>query len=235
MKQKNLRNNSLFHGGRRWRCSSSCSPFTSSAAPFKQRVDLTAEKAFTLSPGTKADPGQTGFAGDHSLLLHAGRHGHAPCCAKPTPSTSRICWANTSRPAKGKIVIEKYDPKPDSDAEDSARLERRGGAADLAPLAAIKFTSAWWSACWTRKVAIPWLAPDRERLLEYDISRAIARVDQSDAAAAGRDERAAHFRRGPINPMMMQQQSAPARTVGLPQRNEKGFHPSRGADDRHQD
>ena len=26
------------------------------------------------------------------------------------------------------------------------------------------------------KVAVPWLAPDRERQLEYDISRAIARV-----------------------------------------------------------
>jgi ABC-type uncharacterized transport system involved in gliding motility auxiliary subunit len=27
-----------------------------------------------------------------------------------------------------------------------------------------------------QKVAIPWLPPERERLLEYDISRAIARV-----------------------------------------------------------
>jgi ABC-type uncharacterized transport system involved in gliding motility auxiliary subunit len=46
------------------------------------------------------------------------------------------------------------------------------------------------------KVAVPWLPPDRERLLEYDISRAIARVINPTPPVIGRDERAAGFRLG---------------------------------------
>ena len=87
---------------------------------FKTRVDLTAEKAYTLSAGTRHILGQTRFPGHPPLLLQPGRH--ARPSSSLTPRKSRTCSANTSRPAKGKIILEKYDPKPDSDAEDSARL-----------------------------------------------------------------------------------------------------------------
>ena len=60
-----------------------------------------------------------------------------------------------------------------------------------------------------QKQAIPFLAPDRERLLEYDISRAIARVmtvgktdRRSDefAAGHGRDESDDAMQRGQNGP-----------------------------------
>ncbi len=43
------------------------------AGAFKERVDLTKEKAFTLSQGTKRHPRQAGHAGQNPLLLHARR------------------------------------------------------------------------------------------------------------------------------------------------------------------
>jgi ABC-type uncharacterized transport system involved in gliding motility auxiliary subunit len=75
----------------------------------------------------------------------------------------------------GKIVIEKLDPKPDSDAEDSARLDGVAGQG-TSPFGGDKVYLGLAVSMLDEKVAVPWLPPDRERLLEYDISRAIARV-----------------------------------------------------------
>ena len=41
------------------------------------RVDMTQEKAYTLSAGTRAVLQETGYAGENPLLLHAKRNGHA--------------------------------------------------------------------------------------------------------------------------------------------------------------
>ena len=52
-----------------------------------------------------------------------------------------------------------------------------------------------------QKESIPWLAPDRERLLEYDISRAIARVINPTPAVIGVMSALPIFGEAP-NPMM---------------------------------
>ena len=74
--------------------------------------------------------------------------------------------------AHGNIVIQKFDPEPDSDAEDSARLD--GIEAETLPTGD-KFYLGLAVSLLDAKQTVA-LSPDRQRLLEYDISRAISRV-----------------------------------------------------------
>ena len=84
----------------------------------------------------------------------------------------------------GKIVIKKFDPEPDSDAEDSARLDGVEGQATSA-FGGDKVYLGLAISMLDQKETIPWLAPEREKLLEYDISRAIARVINPTPAVVG--------------------------------------------------
>src|SRR3954469_8090546 len=89
-----------------------------------QRVDLTKEKAYTLSKGTRDILGkldtpvkiryycsQSDTASPYSVLL------------KSYAKKVEDLLAEYKQAAHGKLIIEKYDPQPDSDAEDSARLD----------------------------------------------------------------------------------------------------------------
>ena len=167
------------------------------AAQAKQRIDLTAEKAYTLSPGTRAilakldTPVQIRFY-----------------CTRDT-KTMPVTLANYAqrvedllgeykRAARGKIEIQRLDPAPDSDAEDSARLD----GVEARPLGGGERAYLGLSVSMLdQKQAIPLLTPDRERLLEYDISRAIARVMVPKKPVVG--VMSALPVMGDMNPMMM--------------------------------
>src|SRR6185436_19362987 len=76
----------------------------------------------------------------------------------------------------------KHDPQPDSDAEDAARLDGvegetlRNGDRFYMGLAVVMVDE---------KQTIPFLDPNKEKLLEYDISRAISRVITPEKAVVG--------------------------------------------------
>jgi ABC-type uncharacterized transport system involved in gliding motility auxiliary subunit len=109
--------------------------------------------------------------------------------------------------SRGKIKIVKLDPKPDSDAEDSARLDGvEGQTVNLSD----KVYLGLAVSCLDAKTAIPFLSPGRESLLEYDVSRAISSVANPKKAVIG--VMSALPVLGRNNPMMMQrrqQGSAP--------------------------
>jgi ABC-type uncharacterized transport system involved in gliding motility auxiliary subunit len=76
--------------------------------------------------------------------------------------------------ARGKIEIKKFDPKPDTEAEDSANLDgvqgqMAGGALGLGDKIYLGLAIHQLDS----KEVIPFLAPDREKL-SIDLSRAIA-------------------------------------------------------------
>jgi ABC-type uncharacterized transport system involved in gliding motility auxiliary subunit len=75
--------------------------------------------------------------------------------------------------AKGKIEIKKFNPEPDSDAEDSANLD---GIQGQPTPTGDKIYLGLAISMLDSKVAIPFLSDEREKLLEYDLSRAITRV-----------------------------------------------------------
>ena len=167
------------------------------AGAAKSRVDLTDEKLYTLSKGTKEilkkldGPVEIRFygtEGEKEMPLHLKAYGQRV----------EDLLAEYKQYGKGNIEIRKLNPKPDSDAEDSARLD--GIEPQMLPSGehlylglAINYLDA--------KAALPFLSPDREKLLEYDISRAITRVVSPQRPVVGFMTALPMFG-NPMNPMM---------------------------------
>lgn len=176
------------------------------------RADLTQEKAYTLSAGTKAvlkkldTPVKVRFY----------------CTQSETATPETVYLKDYARKVEdllheyqqvaGKnLVIEKYDPQPDSDAEDSARLD---GLEPQQLSAGDNFYLGLAVSIADTRVAIPFLAPNRERQLEYDLTRAITQVLSPEKPVVGVMSGLPVFG-GAMNPMMMQmgQQPEPGWTL----------------------
>src|SRR5436190_635111 len=149
----------------------------------KTRVDLTKEKAYTLSPGTKAILGKL----DTQVKIRF----YCTQSESSTPDTVYLkayakrvedLLTEYKQASHGKLVIEKYDPQPDSDAEDSARLD---GYEGQTLRNGDRFYMGLAISLLDEKQAIPFLDPNRERLLEYDLSRAISRVVTPEKPVVG--------------------------------------------------
>ena len=167
----------------------------------RQRVDLTKEQAYTLSAGTRAilnkldTPVKIRFynsqktdASPETVFL------------KSYARKVEDLLIEYKQAGRGKVILEKYDPEPDSDAEDSARLDGVEGA----PLQnGDKYYLGLAVSMLDSKQAIPFLQPTRERLLEYDLSRAITRVVTPDKPVVGVMSSMPVFGM-PSNPMMAQ-------------------------------
>ena len=139
----------------------------------KSRVDLTKEKLYTLSNGTKAILKKL----DTPVEIRLYRTQSAkdmPVFLGTYADRVEDLLSEYKKVAGGNIEIKKFDPEPDSDAEDSANLDGVEGQA--LQMGGDKVYLGLAISCLDAKVAIPFLAPDREKLLEYDISRAISRV-----------------------------------------------------------
>jgi len=138
----------------------------------KQRVDLTEERAYTLSPGTRKILEKIDTPIQVRFYCTRGEN-EMPVALKTYAQRIEDLLGEYRQASKGQIEIQKLDPVPDSDAEDSARLDGIEGQMRLGgePLyLGVSVTML------DHKEALPFLSPDRERLLEYDLSRAISRV-----------------------------------------------------------
>src|SRR5436190_14221881 len=165
----------------------------------KTRVDLTKEKAYTLSPGTKAIL--------RKLDTPVKVRFYCTQAENSTPDTVYLkgyakrvedLLAEYKQAGHGKLIIEKYDPQPDSDAEDSARLD---GIEGQTLRNGDRFYMGLAISLLDEKQAIPFLDPNRERLLEYDLSRAISRVITPEKPVVGIMSSLPVFGM-PSNPMM---------------------------------
>jgi len=81
-----------------------------------------------------------------------------------------------------KLIIERYNPKPDSEEEDAAQLD---GIEAQQLFSGEQFYLGLSVSQLDRKQAIAALNPGRERLLEYDLARAIARVGIAERLTLG--------------------------------------------------
>ncbi|MGO8701821.1 MAG: Gldg family protein [Limisphaerales bacterium] len=167
----------------------------------KDRVDLTADKAFTLSPGTKKILGKLDSRVTIRFYCTQGDTAMPPALRTYAQHIEDLL-AEYQQAGRGKIIVQKLDPKPDSDAEDSARLDGVEGQA-TSPFGGDKIYMGLVVSMLDEKVAIPWLPPNRERLLEYDLSRAIARVVNPTPPIIGLMSELPVFGSMP-NPMMRQ-------------------------------
>jgi ABC-type uncharacterized transport system involved in gliding motility auxiliary subunit len=176
------------------------------------RLDLTQEKAYTLSDGTRAVLKKL----DTPVKIRF-------YCTRSETATPETVYLKTysrevedllqeyQQVAGKNLVIEKLDPQPDSDAEDSARLDGLEGQ----PLPGEdRFYLGLSISLADQNVALPFLDPSRERQLEYDITRAIARVFTPEKPVVGVLSALPVFGDAG-NPMAMQmgQQGTPAWTI----------------------
>jgi ABC-type uncharacterized transport system involved in gliding motility auxiliary subunit len=151
------------------------------AGRVKQRVDLTAEHAYTLSAGTKAILAKLDTPVQIRFYASQSAEG-MPVFLKTYAQQVDDLLGEYRQNSRGLIQIQKLDPEPDSDAEDSAKLE--GVEPQLLSNGERVYLGLSVSLL-DQKEAIPFLSPERERLLEYDISRAIARVMTPDKPVVG--------------------------------------------------
>src|SRR5712692_9605362 len=145
------------------------------------RIDLTQGKLFTLSEGTRAVLAKLESPVKIRLYFTQGDAG-APLPIKAYGRRVEDLLAEFRQAGRGKVLVEKLDPQPDSDAEDSATLE--GIEAQVTP-AGEKFYLGAAVSTLDQKLALPALTPDREPLLEYDLTRAIARATATSKPVVG--------------------------------------------------
>ncbi|WP_028319961.1 GldG family protein [Desulfatiglans anilini] len=145
------------------------------------RIDATEEKLYSLSEGTRNilarldEPVTIQFFFSRESADLVGQ-------MKLYARRVEDFLSEYERAAGGKIVIERVDPKPDSDAEDWAlsyglkSLPTGGGEPFYCGLAFL---------CQDREEVIEFLDPGREDLLEYDVTRSIQRVSAGARGVVG--------------------------------------------------
>jgi ABC-type uncharacterized transport system involved in gliding motility auxiliary subunit len=150
------------------------------AAGAAVRADLTEGKLYTLSEGTRKVLGKLQSPVKVKLYVTAGE-------AMPVPLRSfaqRVedMVREFKSVAGANLVIEKYNPVPDSEQEDAAQLD---GIEPQQLASGEQFYLGLAVSQLDRKQSIPVLAPARERLLEYDLIRAIARAGIAERPKIG--------------------------------------------------
>jgi ABC-type uncharacterized transport system involved in gliding motility auxiliary subunit len=85
----------------------------------------------------------------------------------------------------GKLRLEFLDPQPDTDAEDSANLDGMRGERIVDGSYEENIFHGVSISCLDKKQTIPFLSPNDETRLEYELSRAIAQVSQTKKPIVG--------------------------------------------------
>jgi ABC-type uncharacterized transport system involved in gliding motility auxiliary subunit len=143
-------------------------------------IDFTENKTHTLSDGTKAILKEL----DAPVVIryYASRNtAFVPESFKLHMRHVDDLLKEYSTIADGKLRVENIDPQPDTDAEDSANLDRISGQR-------INDENLFFGmaiSCLDKTSTIPFLDPNEETMLEYHLSKAIAEVSATDKPMIG--------------------------------------------------
>src|SRR5262245_46586652 len=151
------------------------------ASAFKTRLDMTEDRLYTLSSGTRAilkkldSPVEIRF-------YYSKNETRVPPHYQNLARAADDLLTEFQQAAKGKIVIKHFDPQPDSESEDLAGLDGVEGQ----PLpTGERFYLGICVSLDPLKAPIPFLDPRRDKLLEYDIARAISQVLSTNKPVIG--------------------------------------------------
>lgn len=141
---------------------------------FNFRIDLTEDRIYTLSEGTRnilaKIPEDTPVAIRYYVTEDPRT---VPRPLKDYARDVEDLLLEFKKAAGGRVTLERFNPEPDTDAEDSAVLDQvRPQALSLTDQ--IYFGIAF--QCLDRRETLAFLDPSRETLLEYDVARAISQV-----------------------------------------------------------
>ena len=152
----------------------------SSTSLGNRNIDLTEDKRHTLTDGTKAILAEL----DHRVIIryYATRKSEAmPRRAKNYMRKVDDILNRYHNLSHGQIHIERIDPQPDTDAEDSANLDGISGLR-------INDENLYFGlsiSCLDQQTTIPRLDPEDETMLEYHLSSAIANVSTFNKTTIG--------------------------------------------------
>lgn len=136
------------------------------------RVDLTEDRLYTLSSGTRKL--LAGLENPVTLkFFFSSSAQNLPASLKNFAREVEDLLQEYKLAARGKIIVEKYDPKPDSEAEEWAM--RYGVQPNQVSMELSVFLGLV-AVCGEQHGTAPVLDPRMENLLEYNISRLIART-----------------------------------------------------------
>ena len=147
----------------------------------RQRIDLTQGGLYTLSEGTRNVLAKLESPVKVRLYFSQSDPG-VPLAIKAFGRRVEDLLAEFRQASGGKVIVEKMDPQPDSDAEDSAALD---GVEAQVTGAGDRFFLGLSVSQLDQKYALPALTLDRERLLEYDLTRAISRTTATKKPVIG--------------------------------------------------
>lgn len=147
------------------------------ASGLRWRADLTEEKLYTLSAGTRAL--LRSLPRPVQLKLYATRGEAMPIPLRQYADRVHDLLREYARLSGGRVTVEVYDPRPDSDEEEWARkygiegraLDPLGGGPEIfLGLAAV---------AGAREAVLPFLSPENEPRLEYEITRMLHEVTRT--------------------------------------------------------
>ena len=142
-------------------------------ANLRIRADLTEERLFTLSSGSRDLVGK--LDQDVTLKFYFSKSSaNVPIYLKNYARQVQDFLREYELAGKGRLILEAYDPKPDSDVEEWA--QKFGVAPQTVAPFAPPLYFGLVAVCNGREEAIPVFSPTTERTLEYEISRLIARA-----------------------------------------------------------
>src|SRR6266850_4622210 len=147
---------------------------------FPARVDLTDGKLYTLSDGTKKVLRNLQTPVKVKLYISQGES--VPVPLRGFAQRVEDLVREFQQASNGNLKVEKYNPRPDSEEEDAAQLD---GIEPQQLMTGEQFYLGLTVSQLDRKQAIGAISPQRERLLEYDLVRAISRVGSTERPRIG--------------------------------------------------
>ena len=144
------------------------------------RVDLTDGKIYTLSEGTKKI--LRGLDAPIRLRLYISEGDAVPVQLRSFARRVEDMAGEFKAVAGSNLVVETYNPKPDSEDEERAQDD---GVEAQQLVSGDQFYLGIVVSQLDRRQVLPVVSLQRERLLEYDLARAIARVGSAERPVLG--------------------------------------------------
>jgi ABC-type uncharacterized transport system involved in gliding motility auxiliary subunit len=141
------------------------------------RIDITEDKLYSLSDGTKKALGKL----DTPITLRfyrSRKDNRMPVQLRSFSERIKDLLDEYVINGKGKLALQEFDPTPDSDSEDSANMDNVRG--QMMPDGE-NFYLGLAVNCLDKTVSIPFIAPQDETKIEYMITSAIFEAGAGDA------------------------------------------------------
>ena len=147
-------------------------------------VDLTQDHIYTLSPGTRQILRRPEGADHAAAVLLAPARQHRAGLRHLCRPRARDAARNTPRVSDGKIKLEFYDPEPFSDTEDRAMAYGLQGVPVDQAGKQVYFGLAGTNLLDDERT-IPFFQPERERFLEYDLTKLVYELSNPKRPVVG--------------------------------------------------